>query len=137
MVLATASEDITMKIWDSESGNFEHMLKDHTKAMQDMAFDAKGTSLMTCSADLTQCMWDVADKYKCIQMLHSHNHCVSAVCIVSTDKIASALHDKMVKIWELATRYCVKMLLGHLDWVHSMGISSDVNLLCMVSNNQN
>ncbi|KAJ1718396.1 Lissencephaly-1, partial [Coemansia biformis] len=44
-VLATASEDMTVKIWDSESGDFERTLKGHTKTVQDMAFDAKGAVL--------------------------------------------------------------------------------------------
>jgi platelet-activating factor acetylhydrolase IB subunit alpha len=44
-VLASASEDTTIKIWDYESGEYERTLKGHTKAVQDIAFDAKGNHL--------------------------------------------------------------------------------------------
>ena len=44
-ILASASEDTTIKIWDYETGDFECTLKGHTKAVQDLAFDPKGNYL--------------------------------------------------------------------------------------------
>lgn len=41
-VLASASEDSTVKIWDWESGDFERTVKGHTKAVMDVDFDSKG-----------------------------------------------------------------------------------------------
>lgn len=41
-VLASASEDATVKIWDWESGDFERTVKGHTKAVTDVDFDGKG-----------------------------------------------------------------------------------------------
>jgi len=41
-VLASASEDSTVKIWDWESGDFERTVKGHTKAVMDVDFDPKG-----------------------------------------------------------------------------------------------
>ncbi|KAI9500570.1 platelet-activating factor acetylhydrolase, isoform Ib, alpha subunit A [Coemansia spiralis] len=133
-VLATASEDMTVKVWDSESGDFERTLKGHTKAVQDLAFDQKGTILVTCSADLTLRVWD--SEYKCVRTLHGHDHCVSAVRFLGADKIVSASRDKTVKIWEVATGYCVKTLAGHNDWVRSVDVAADARLLCTASNDQ-
>lgn len=44
-VLASASEDATVKIWDWESGDFERTVKGHTKAVADVDFDAKGNAM--------------------------------------------------------------------------------------------
>jgi platelet-activating factor acetylhydrolase IB subunit alpha len=44
-VIASASEDSTIRISDYESGEYERTLKGHTKAVQDIAFDAKGNLL--------------------------------------------------------------------------------------------
>lgn len=41
-VVASASEDATVKIWDWETGEFERTLKGHTKAIMDVEFDHKG-----------------------------------------------------------------------------------------------
>ncbi len=42
-VLASASEDATVKIWDWESGDFERTVKGHTKAVMDVEYDSKGS----------------------------------------------------------------------------------------------
>ena len=46
-ILASASEDATVKIWDWETGEFERTLKGHTKPVNDVDFDHKGHLLGT------------------------------------------------------------------------------------------
>ncbi|KAJ1900558.1 Lissencephaly-1 [Kickxella alabastrina] len=135
-VVASASEDMTVKIWDTESASFERTLKGHTKAVQDIAFDAKGAVLVTCSADLTLRVWDIADEYKCVRTLHGHDHCVSAVSFLGADKLVSASRDKTIKVWELSTGYCIRTLSGHAEWVRSVNVTEDARLICTASNDQ-
>jgi len=44
-LLASASEDATIKIWDFESGEHEKTLKGHTKSVHDICFNEKGDIL--------------------------------------------------------------------------------------------
>lgn len=44
-LIASASEDTTVKIWDWETGEFERTLKGHTRAVNDVDFDSKGALL--------------------------------------------------------------------------------------------
>lgn len=44
-LIASASEDATVKIWDWETGEFERTLKGHTRPVNDVAFDSKGNLL--------------------------------------------------------------------------------------------
>ncbi|KAI8391603.1 dynein regulator [Radiomyces spectabilis] len=136
-ILASASEDTTIKIWDYEAGDFERTLKGHTKAVQDLAFDPKGNFLVSCSADLTIKVWDVNNDYKCIKTLYGHDHSVSSVeFLPSGDKIVSASRDKTIKLWDFTSGYCVKTYSGHLEWVRSVVPSEDGRLLVTASNDQ-
>lgn len=44
-VLATASDDCSVKIWDWETGELERTLKAHTKRVSDCQFNSNGTVL--------------------------------------------------------------------------------------------
>lgn len=44
-LIASSSEDTTIKIWDWETGEFERTLKSHTKSVSDVDFDSKGSLL--------------------------------------------------------------------------------------------
>lgn len=47
-VVASASVDATVKIWDWDSGDLERTLKGHTKAVMDCDFDTTGKMLGEC-----------------------------------------------------------------------------------------
>ena len=47
-VIASASVDATVKIWDWDSGELERTLKSHTKAVSDCQFDSTGKVLGEC-----------------------------------------------------------------------------------------
>ncbi|CAG8462012.1 13455_t:CDS:2 [Ambispora leptoticha] len=132
-VLASASEDTTIKIWDYETGEFERTLKGHTKSVQDIAFDPKGNFL----ADLTIKVWDLQNEYKCVKTLYGHDHSVSSVSFLpSGDFIVSASRDKSIKLWEFASGFCKKTFTGHLEWVRSVTPSEDGKWLVTSSNDQ-
>lgn len=136
-VIASASEDTTIKIWDYETGDFERTLKGHTKAVQDIAFDPKGNFLVSCSADLTIKVWDLQNDYKCVKTLYGHDHSVSSVAFLpSGDIIISASRDKTIKFWEMASGYCVKTYTGHSEWVRMVSPSEDGKWIITSSNDQ-
>ncbi|ORY99905.1 putative platelet-activating factor acetylhydrolase isoform 1B alpha subunit [Syncephalastrum racemosum] len=136
-ILASASEDATIKVWDYESGEYERTLKGHTKAVQDVIFDTKGNHLISCSADLTIKVWDINNDYNCTRTLYGHDHSISSIAVLpGSDIIVSASRDKTIKFWEMSSGYCIKTLAGHLDWVRSALPSEDAKYLVSCSNDQ-
>jgi len=133
-LLVTASEDSQIKIWDSESGEYEKTLKGHTDTVQDIAFDTSGKLLASCSADLTIKLWNFAD-YECIKTLTGHDHNVSSVAFIpSGDHLVSCSRDKTIKLWETQTGFCVSTLTGHAEWVRMVRPNTNGTLLASCSN---
>ena len=99
----TASEDGTLKVWDSESGALERTLKGHTSTVNDAAFDAAGAALASCSADMSVKLWDFAGGHDCLRTLRGHEHNVCGVCwLPSDDALVSASRDTTLRIWEVS-----------------------------------
>nr|CAH8848240.1 unnamed protein product [Trichobilharzia regenti] len=135
-VFVSASEDASIKVWDYETGEFEHTLKGHTDSVQDVAFDPTGKLLASCSADMQVKLWDFT-MYQCIKTLSGHDHNVSSVAFLpSGDFLVSASRDKTIKMWEVSTGYCIKTFTGHTEWIRSVRPSPEGNLLASCSNDQ-
>jgi platelet-activating factor acetylhydrolase IB subunit alpha len=135
--LATASEDASIKMWDSESGQYERTLNGHTDAVQYLAFNPKGDMLASCSADCKIKLWEM-EEYKCVKTLEGHDHNVSSVVFTNDgDFLYSASRDKTIKYWEVASGYCKKTLTGHEEWVRLVIVSPDGTKLASCSMDQN
>ncbi|CAI5444483.1 unnamed protein product [Caenorhabditis angaria] len=136
-VMASCSEDATIRIWDYESGQLERSLKGHTDAVNDVAFDAAGKQLVSCSTDLTIKVWDFGQTYDCLKSLKGHEHTVSSVTFVPNgDFVLSASRDHTIKMWDISTGYSVFTFRGHNDWVRMVRVSPDGTLFATASNDQ-
>ena len=124
-LLVTASEDATLKLWDSESGKFERSLAGHTDAVQDAAFSPSGALLASCSNDMSVKLWDM-ESHACVKTLNGHDHTVSAVAFtVGGEGLVSASRDGKAKLWDVSTGYCTRTFTGHDGWVKDVAVSPD------------
>lgn len=146
-LVASGSDDATVKLWDFESGEFLRTLKGHVDTVTHVSFDrCSGRLLASASADLTMKLWEwkeganIAD-WVCIKTLRGHDHTVSAVAFVpawrnattvskdvtnSTDSVThvlSASRDATIRLWEIATGFCVCSY-NHGDWVRCLAITT-------------
>lgn len=136
-VIASSSEDCTIKIWDFESGEFERSLKGHTDSVQDINFNSTGKLLVSCSADLSIKIWDFINTYECLKTLKGHDHNVSSVCFLpSGDFVLSASRDKLIKLWDITNGYCVHNFHKHTDWVRMVLINHSGTLFASCGNDK-
>lgn len=130
-VMASASEDCSLKVWDFETGDFERTLKSHTKAVTGVDYSpawvqGNGQSavlLASCSNDLTIKLWDPENEYKCIRTLHGHDHVVSSVKFIPGQPhlLASASRDRSIRIWDTQTGFCTRTFAQtHTDWIRQI-----------------
>eukprot|EP00752_Nemacystus_decipiens_P013452 g11914.t1 len=141
-VVASSSEDATVKVWDYETGECERTLKGHTNVVQSVAFSPDGQRLASCAADTTIKIWDFSEGgaggADCLKTLRGHDHNVSCVAWVppAGDTLVSCSRDQTIKFWEAATGYCTRTLKGDSEWVRRVALSDDGEMLASCGNDQ-
>lgn len=137
-MIASASEDTTIRLWDHETNQYERTLKGHTGAVTFVSFDYKGLRLASSSTDTTIKLWDL-NSFLCIKTFKGHEHTVSQVkflLIGAEEGLLSCSRDNSVKLWNLNSGYCIRTLLGHSDWVKAISVGLDGKLLASGGHDQ-
>ncbi len=59
LVVASAAEDCTVKLWDAANFDLKHTFRGHTAAIRSLAFSRDGRRLVSGSQDRTVKVWDL------------------------------------------------------------------------------
>ncbi len=95
-ILATGSDDKTIKLWDVSTGSVIHTLSNHCWSVATVVFSADGETLISGSWDKTVKFWRVRTGEE-IATFTGHEDSVLAVA-VSPDSVASGSKDKTVQL---------------------------------------
>ena len=134
--IASASMDMTVKLWDVESGTCQHTLIGHTDGVNCAAFSPRGNQVASASDDMTVRLWDVATG-NCRQTLSGHNAAVS--CVVYSpqgDQLASGSADYTVLLWDVDSGDRSHTLSGHTDTVLDIAYSPRGDQIASASRDQ-
>lgn len=135
-LLATASDDKTVRLWDVASGKPRgEPLEGHTDQVYGVAFSPDGKLLASTSYDKTVRLWDVASGKQRGEPLTGHPDQVNAVAFSPDGELlASGSDDGTVRLWDAATgKQLGEPLKGHTGLVNDVGFSPDGKLLASTS----
>ena len=127
-LLATGSEDGTVKLWDLVTQQDIATLEGHTAQVNSMSFSSDGSTLAIGAQDGTVKLWDVETE-RDIATLEKHTTGVSSVSFSSDGStLATGAYDETVKLWDVETERDIATF-RHREGVYSVSFSSDGSTL--------
>jgi len=119
-MLASPSEDKTIRLWDAKTGRCLRILKGHSASVCRITFHLDNRILASGSRDKTVRLWDVKTG-KCLRILKGHKGTVLSVTFDSTARfLASGSDDNTVRLWNTTTGQPLHVLDGHNGGVFSV-----------------
>ena len=125
-LLASASYDRTVRLWDVENQRAGLVLERHTEAVLAVAFSQDGRTVGSASKDSTVRLWDVSTGRQLAVASPAHHD--GALCVAfSRDgkMLASGGGDELVKVWHADLSQLIHTFEGHKDWVESLVFMRD------------
>lgn len=129
-VLASASADKTIRIWNPRTGAALLTLAGHTSEVQTLAFSADGRYLISGSRDLTVRVWDVMARNPnaLLTLLSGPRNVVLSVAFSPDNRfLIAGTADNALRVWNqgFVARQGLTTLSGHQSRVRGMAYSPD------------
>ncbi len=124
-ILASASDDKTIRIWDIQTQKQLCICRGHDQFVKSVAFHPHAANILASgSRDGKIHLWDIQTG-RIIQTLTSHKHSVNTV-LFSPDgeMLASGSADKTVNLWDSQTGKIITSLRGHILGITALAFSS-------------
>lgn len=133
-LIASASWDKTIKIWDAKNGELIDTLQHHQSGINSIAFSPNSKLLAAASEDKTISIWQLnGNQAQLLQTLPGHQDSVKSITFSPDGKlIASGSYDKTIKLWDLKGNL-LNTLEGHKLAITALEFSPDRNLLASSS----
>jgi WD40 repeat protein len=107
-LLASGSEDATVRVWEVESGKSVATLRGHTARVARVRFDPTGGRLVSTGDDRTARVWDVATGRELLKVDHPEGIIVDLA--LSPNGRAAVCGGKCVRVFEIATGRTVRTI---------------------------
>jgi WD40 repeat protein len=128
-MLASASEDNTIKVWDVATGRELRTLAGTANGVNTVAFSPDGRTIASGGGDALVRLWDVGSG-QALRALKGHTGRVNSVAFAPDGRtLASAGDDHAVKLWDVAGGSEVRTLSGHRSGIKSVAFSADGHTL--------
>jgi WD40 repeat protein len=125
-MIVSASEDRTVRVWDTVTGVVQHKMTGHERGVTSVAFSLDGKTIVSGSYDRTVRVWDADTGVEQHKMTGYGLAGVTSVAFSPDGKtIVSGSDDQTVRVWDAATGVEQHKITGHEDTVFSVAYSHD------------
>lgn len=124
-LVATASSDSNVKIWDTSNGQVRATLRGGNGHPM-LGVDISGGLAVGCGSDKTCRVWNLRTQ-RMIHQLAGHSHKITCVRLFHTEKeIITGSADRSLKVWDITrSTYRQTTTLRHSSTSNSVDVSSD------------
>ncbi|KAF1955653.1 WD40 repeat-like protein [Byssothecium circinans] len=133
-VLASASYDRTIKLWDPSSGAVLQTLKGHSEPVSAVVFSPNGKLLASASGDKMIKLWDASSG--AVRQSLSHSGYVSDVAFSPDGKLLASAFEKTVKLWNVSSGVALHTFEGYSGHFYAVAFSPDSRLLASASSDE-
>lgn len=124
-LIATGSQDKSIKLWTSSPIKFVSTLRGHRRGVWCVQFSPVDRVVASGSADGTIKIWSLSD-FTCVKTFEGHECSVLNLVFVSRGmQILSGATDGLIKLWTIKLNECIKTFDEHNGKVWSLKIDKD------------
>ncbi|RRR73978.1 MAG: NACHT domain-containing protein [Candidatus Viridilinea halotolerans] len=128
-LLASGSDDETIRLWRLPAGTPHATLRGHHGWVQAVAFSPGGRQLFSSSADWSVRCWDVASG-ACLHTITSHRHHVWTLAVSPDGRwLASGGADGEIQLWDRGAGRVARVLVGQHGAIWSLAFSPNATQL--------
>ncbi|MEE6469517.1 hypothetical protein FKM82_008659 [Ascaphus truei] len=98
-IIASASFDKSIKLWDGKTGKYLSSLRGHVSAVYQIAWSADSRLLVSGSSDSTLKVWDTKTKKLCVDLPGHADEVFAVDWSPDGQRVASGGKDKCLRIW--------------------------------------
>jgi WD40 repeat protein len=131
-MLASASDDRTIRLWDVASGRGLRTLSGHTGGLYSVAFSRDGRTLASGGVDALR-LWDVASGRELRSPRSGYSGPFFSVAFSPDGRTLAGSTDWTILLWDVASGQILRSFNGHSDNITSVSFSPDGRMLASAS----